>query len=84
MNDISSPKFLRRKGAATHLRERYGWGGYSTLAKLAMTGEGPPMRKVGHMVLYEIDALDSWAESKISDERRSTSETTLISDRLGA
>jgi hypothetical protein len=61
--------------------ERRGWGGrgYSTLAKLAMTGDGPPMRRVGKMVLYEIDALDLWAESKISEERRSTSEHNSIS-----
>jgi hypothetical protein len=81
MNDLSNPKFLRRKEAAARLRGRYGWGGYSTLAKLAMTGDGPPMRKVGHMVLYEIDPFDSWAESKISEERRSTSEHNFISQK---
>ncbi len=74
MDDLSDPKYLRRKDAAARLRRRWGWGGYSTLAKLAMSGEGPPMRKVGAMVLYEVTKLDAWAESRISGERHSTSE----------
>jgi hypothetical protein len=85
MTDISSPKYMRRKEAAARLRGRYGWGGYSTLAKLAMTGDGPPMRKVGHMVLYDILELDAWAEAKISGPRYSTSESqeVQLSDALG-
>ena len=73
--DLASPKseFLRRKDAVRYLRARFGFGAYSTLAKLAMTGNGPAFRKIGHRVLYEKAELDGWAQSQISGPRHSTS-----------
>ena len=57
-------QFLRRKDAVRYLRRRFGFGAYSTLAKLAMSGGGPAFRKVGNLVFYEIAELDGWAKHK--------------------
>jgi len=66
--------FLRRKYAAQYLLQTYGFGAERTLAKAVVTGNGPQYQKAGRIVLYTRDALDSWALSKISAPRRSSSE----------
>jgi hypothetical protein len=66
--------FLRRKDAAAYLRAKYGFGSASTLAKLAMTGDGPEYQKAGPISLYTREALDAWAMNKIGKPVRSTSE----------
>lgn len=72
---MTSARFLRRKDAAQYLIENYGFGSARTLAKLAcVSSEGPEFRKAGRLVLYERDALDKWALSKISRPQRSTSD----------
>jgi hypothetical protein len=38
--------------------------GFSTLAKLRLTGGGPAFSKVGTKVLYNRNDLDSWLDSK--------------------
>jgi hypothetical protein len=47
--------------------------GYSYLAKLAMSGDGPLYIKVRGKVFYEIGAIESWLQSH---ERRSTSDVS--------
>lgn len=42
------------------------------LAKLRHFGGGPPFAKFGRSVLYDLDDVDRWLESR---KRRSTSET---------
>jgi hypothetical protein len=67
-------QFLRTGPAAAFLRQRYGYGTPPSLAKWRVTGEGPPFRRSGRIILYEPDDLDSWAESRLTAPVRSTSE----------
>jgi hypothetical protein len=71
---MESPRYLRRNDASEFLREKYGFGGGSTLAKLACVGGGPIFHKAGRSVLYTIDDLDAWAQAKIGAPQRSTSD----------
>ncbi len=73
MHDI---RFLRRKEAATYLRETYGFGAERTLAKGVVTGDSPIYHKAGRLVLYTREALDAWALAKIGAPRRSSSQVT--------
>jgi hypothetical protein len=66
--------FLRRKRAAEYLKENYGFGSASTLAKLAVFGNGPVFCKRGRIPLYRVADLDDWARSQLSGPVRSTSE----------
>ena len=67
--------FLRRKEAAAHLRERFGFGSTATLAKLASIGGGPRFRKLGsRVVLYDPADLSEWALSKLGRPQTSTSD----------
>ncbi len=67
--------FLRRRGAAKYLKDRYCIGSERTLAKLACVGGGPNYRKLGsHIVVYEPQALDAWARARLSEPRNNTSE----------
>ena len=70
-----SPKFLRRDDAAAHVRNRWGQPcSRGLLAKLAVCGGGPLYRTAGRFPLYSESDLDAWAESRISEPRRMTSE----------
>lgn len=66
--------FLRRRDAGNYLKEKYGFSGEKSLAKLACTGGGPSFRKCGVTVLYETDELDRWALAKIGEPQASTSD----------
>jgi hypothetical protein len=46
--------------------------GFSTFARMRMTGEGAPYAKVGQKILYNRDDLDAWLKSK---SRTSTSQS---------
>lgn len=66
--------YLRRAEAAAYVREH--WGAPCSarwLAKLAVTGGGPPFRKFGRFPVYTRADLDVWIEEKISAALRSTS-----------
>jgi hypothetical protein len=66
---------LRRKAASDYLRETYGVSrAVSTLAKLAVTGGGPPFRRDGRLPLYAPDDLDTWAKAILSAPLQSTSD----------
>jgi hypothetical protein len=67
-------QFFRRNEAAAYIKERYGFGSFRTLAKLACLGGGPRFRKAGRIVLYLPDDLDAWAQAQISAPVGSTSE----------
>jgi hypothetical protein len=69
--------YLRRRDAAIYLKNKYGWGSWQTLAKLAVTGDGPAFHKFGHAVLYTPNELDDWAQSKISGPLHSTTSTRI-------
>jgi hypothetical protein len=69
----SANRFLRRKDAATYLKNKYGHGSPRTLAKLACLGGGPEMVYVGRNPYYTEQDLDAWALSKMSAPVRTTS-----------
>lgn len=57
---------LRTKDAANYLGLSK-----STLEKYRIYGDGPAFVKIGKVVIYRVEDLDRWTETKI---RRSTSE----------
>lgn len=57
---------LRTKDAANYLGLSK-----STLEKYRIYGDGPAFAKIGKVVIYRIQDLDSWTETKI---KHSTSE----------
>jgi excisionase family DNA binding protein len=63
----SAPAWLTRKEAAGYLKL-----GESTLAKLFVSGDGPPAIKIGRSVRYSSVDLNEWMAAK---RRRSTSDT---------
>jgi excisionase family DNA binding protein len=72
MSDSTNPKttfptWLTRKEAASYLKL-----GESTLAKLFVSGDGPPAIKIGRSVRYAALDLDGWMNSR---RRMSTSDT---------
>jgi len=67
-------QYLRRKEAASYLLANYGFGAERTLAKGVVTGDTPEYHKAGRIVLYRREALDAWAQAKISPALQSSSE----------
>jgi excisionase family DNA binding protein len=53
-------QLLKPKAAAEFLNL-----GQSTLAKLRVSGEGPPFRKLGRSVRYSRDDLEAWADARV-------------------
>lgn len=70
---MSADGFLRRRDAAKYLRDKYGFGSWQTLAKLAITGDGPVYRKFGRAVLYDPQDIDAWVLARLSRPLQSTS-----------
>lgn len=64
--ETANQTLLKPEGAA----ERLGLS-KSTLAKMRLSGEGPPYVKLGRRVGYILADLDEWVQSK---RHRSTSE----------
>jgi hypothetical protein len=76
-------KLLRRLEASKYLREAHGVvRAPATLAKLAVSGDGPTFRRDGKVPLYSTDDLDGWVASILSPPMRSTTQTT--SEQLDA
>ena len=68
------PRFLRRRRAAEHLRDKYEYrGGPGGLAKLATKGGGPEMRYCNGIPYYPEDKLDAWYEGRFDPPVTSTS-----------
>jgi hypothetical protein len=73
-NDAPRP-YRRRQAAAQYVRDRWGLPCQpSWLAKLAVLGGGPVFRRCGRFPVYDEDALDAWARSRLSGPMRSTSD----------
>jgi hypothetical protein len=72
---------LRRKAASDYLRARGFPVAGSTLAKLASIGGGPEFQRFGRVPLYAPEALDHWADARLSIAVASTSE---LGDHVGA
>ncbi len=67
-NQSLSALWLRPKEAEAHSKIAS-----STLAKMRLTGNGPPFTKLGSIVLYNRELLDEWL---LARTRTSTSEPT--------
>lgn len=66
---------LRRKDVPAYLAEKHGIDvSASTLSKMAVNGGGPAMQYSGRFPLYHLDALDAWAEARLSKSVQSTAE----------
>ena len=66
---------MRRAEASNYLFANHGiQRAPATLAKLATVGGGPTFRHAGRFPLYTPDALDAWAASIMSGEKRFTSD----------
>jgi hypothetical protein len=69
------PQYMNRARAAAYVAGRYGFPcSKQWLAKLAVNGGGPLFRKAGRTPIYAPADLDVWAESRIGDVVRSTSQ----------
>lgn len=72
--DTENKPYLRRQEAADYLNQQYGLYTRDTLAKLAVSGDGPPYRLLGRFPVYTRDELDAWAEGRLSRPVRSTAD----------
>lgn len=71
---MNIPTFYDRKEAARRLTERGLKVSAATLQKYATVGGGPEYQIFGNKAVYTEEALATWAETKLSQPRRSTSE----------
>jgi Helix-turn-helix domain len=69
-------EYLTRPEAAEYLKARGLIVSKSTLQKWATIGGGPIYRRFGIRTVYRPADLDSWANSKLSAPRSSTTELT--------
>jgi hypothetical protein len=70
-----TPDALLRRGATAEALSAAGFPiTTATLATKATRGGGPPFRSFGRIPLYRWGDAISWAESRLSPPRRSTSE----------
>jgi hypothetical protein len=66
---------LRRRVVSEYFDEVWGLQiSPNTLAKWAVTGDGPPFQKWGRFPYYDTDVLDLFAIERLGTLRRSTSE----------
>jgi hypothetical protein len=67
--------YKRTPSAAAYLEERYGLPcAPATLTTLRSRGGGPLFHKAGSAVLYALDDLDEWAQTRLGRAVHSTSE----------
>jgi hypothetical protein len=79
-HDVNRSQLLRRRSASDYLRARGFPVAASTLAKLASIGGGPGFQHFGRVPLYTPEALDHWADSRLSAAVASTSELERRAD----
>ncbi|ATQ68731.1 MULTISPECIES: helix-turn-helix domain-containing protein [Methylosinus] len=71
----SSHALLKTPEASAYLYSTYRISTPRTLVKLRCIGGGPAFRRIGRAVVYERDALDRWAQARLSRPMSSTSDT---------
>lgn len=62
-------KYLSVQDTAEYMQISKSW-----LAKSRLNGDGPPFIKVGRLVLYDLNDVDTWLSDR---KRRSTSDVFL-------
>lgn len=68
---------LRRSEVPAYMIEKHGIPvALATLNKLATLGGGPEMQYAGRIPLYTPEALDAWAETRLSQPVKSTAGRT--------
>ncbi|MFC4271827.1 hypothetical protein GQF03_16305 [Sneathiella chungangensis] len=79
MKNTLEGRRLRRAEAAKYLFDTWGISRTpKTLAKLAVTGGGPPYQKDGRFPLYLKSDLDDWVISRLSPSVTSTAELSAL------
>lgn len=79
VNQSSNTRRLRRTAASDYLQDNWGVSRTpKTLAKLAVTGGGPPFQKDGRFPLYLKSDLDDWVLSRLSPLVTSTAELSVL------
>jgi hypothetical protein len=79
------PQRMRRKKTAEYVREvHFQPLEESTLATMATRGGGPPYHKIGSVVLYDRDDVDTWALERLGRAVSSTSELRELQARAPA
>ena len=64
---MTNATYLRPPQASAYLAERWGIrASHKTLAKWRVTSGGPRYRRASRDILYDLEALDSWAAARIS------------------
>jgi hypothetical protein len=77
--------YLRRNEASTYLHRKFGLEqAPSTLAKLAVTGGGPPFRLLNRIPLYTPADLDEWVASRLGPLVCSTSSRAELTAKQAA
>ena len=66
--------FLNRAEAADLVQSKGLPCSKLTLQKMATVGGGPDFQKFGNRVVYTVEALDRWIESRLSAPKSSTSQ----------
>lgn len=64
-------KLLNRKKSASYLNEKGVRSSNVTLARLAMSGEGPKYALIGRTAYYKPEWLDEWLESQLTPHSHS-------------
>jgi hypothetical protein len=77
----SDVQYLPRKAAAAFIKARIGSCTELTLAKRAVTGDGPAFHRCLNRTIYAVPDLIAWADSQIGPKQTSTSDGP--SDKTG-
>ena len=75
------PQTFSRNEASAYLRERWGlsYAPY-TLAAYAVKGKGPEYSRAGPFTVYTREALDTWAQTKLTTPSKKASELKPLTE----
>lgn len=79
----TDPRALLNRRAGANALTKAGYAtAHTTLATVASRGVGPPYRLYGHRVVYAWGALIAWAQSRLSEPRKSPVEGRVVAERI--
>ena len=76
-------QLLKRKYAANYISDRGVRSSITTLARLAMSGEGPKYTLIGRTAYYKPEWLDEWLESQITPHSHSLAHMLQNKEDIG-